>query len=142
MITAIDSNILIDLIGEETDFTAPAISALDTARLKGALVICPLGAAEISGLFKTSEALAKSLSEMGIGIDGMQVATVHLAGTIFLRYHQRRTKPKDRMLADFLVGAHALDQADALLTRDRGYYRTYFPKLRVIKPEMPPSHTQ
>jgi hypothetical protein len=35
---------------------------------------------------------------------------------------------------DFLVGAHALERADALLTRDRGFYRRYFKGLRIIEP--------
>ncbi len=136
MISALDTNVLIDLLGEETRFTAPSIAALDVARALGALVICPVVAAEISGHFVSHGAMQESLSAMGIMVDSMPLATLHLAGTIFVRYRKRSTKPKERMLADFLVGAHALRQTGALLTRDRGYYRTYFPKLRVIEPEI------
>ena len=132
MTTAIDSNVLIDLLGQRTDFTDASISALDAARVEGALVICPVVVAEISGHFATPAALLSALAGMQIVIDEWGAEALHLAGTAFIRYRQRSAKPRERMLADFLVGAHAQRQADTLLTRDRGYYRTYFPGLRLI----------
>jgi len=132
MTTAIDSNVMIDLIGEKTCFTDASILALDAARINGALIICPVVAAEISGHFATPAALLSALLAMQIVIEEYDAGALHQAGTAFIRYRTRSTKPKERMLADFLVGAHAQANADALLTRDRGYYRTYFPKLKVI----------
>jgi predicted nucleic acid-binding protein len=40
-------------------------------------------------------------------------------------------------VADFLLGAHALRQADAFLTRDDRFYRSTFGGLRVIAPGAP-----
>ncbi len=134
MTTAIDSNILIDLLGPKSAFTNGAIEALDTARLAGALLICPVVASEISGHFSSAKALGNTLREMQITIGTVTLEDAHEAGSVFVRYRRKSSQPKDRMLADFLVGAHALNHAEALLTRDRGYYRSFFPKLKLIDP--------
>ena len=39
--------------------------------------------------------------------------------------------PRTRILADFLIGAHAIATAETFLSRDHGFYSTYFPELQV-----------
>lgn len=135
MITAIDSNILIDVIGTSSRLTDPAIRALDQARQEGALIISPIVVAEIAGHFSSVTQEEKCLREMGLRLIDFTMVDAHHAGLAYVAYRTRSKDPKPRMLADFLVGAHASHQADCLMTRDRGYYRTYFPKLKIIEPE-------
>jgi predicted nucleic acid-binding protein len=50
------------------------------------------------------------------------------------RGYRRRARRRDRVIADFLIGAHAALAADRLLTRDRGFYATYFGGLEIVDP--------
>ena len=51
-----------------------------------------------------------------------------------MRWYARNKGPRERVAPDFLIGAHARQQADALLTTDAGFYRQYFDGLRVVTP--------
>jgi predicted nucleic acid-binding protein len=86
MTTAIDSNVLIDLIGAKTSFTDASVMALDAARISGALIICPVVVAEISGHFATPTALLSALFAMQIVIQECGADALHLAGAAFIRY--------------------------------------------------------
>jgi len=50
------------------------------------------------------------------------------------REYRRRGGRRDRVIADFLIGAHAMATADRLLTRDRSYYRLGFRNLKLVDP--------
>ena len=56
------------------------------------------------------------------------------AGHMQRRFRDRGGR-RERVVADFLIGAHALLQSDALVTRDAGFYRDYFKGLKVIVPK-------
>jgi predicted nucleic acid-binding protein len=134
MTTAVDSNLVIDVIGQPNEFTDAGIAALDAALQKGALLVCPVVVAETAGHFPSGEALRTTFHAMHLEMHAFDWLDLHRAGEAYVNYCRRSRAPKQRMLADFLVAAHAFTHADALLTRDRGYYRAYFPKLVLIEP--------
>lgn len=74
------------------------------------------------------EALDAALRAIGAEVSRIDTAIAWEAGTRWGRY-RRAGGPRQRILANFLIGAHAAVTADTLLTRDHRFFSTYFPEL-------------
>lgn len=136
---ALDSSVLVDLLGGGA-FARPAERALQDALAAGPVVACEVVIAEVvAGLGHGSE-MMDALGEAGIQYSPLEFRSAARAGEMQRRYNERRrtageSGPGARTVADFLIGAHALLQCQALITRDTGFYRDYFKGLRVIVPK-------
>jgi predicted nucleic acid-binding protein len=154
MITAIDTNILLDILIPDEKHSLSSKRLLDRCLEKGQLVICEVVYAELSSQFSSEGELKNFLSDTGIRLIHSNREVLYLAGERWRMYAKKRerliqcphcgeklslTCPKcgqkvvlrDRILSDFIIGAHALLHAELLLTRDRGFYHTYFKELRI-----------
>lgn len=89
--------------------------------------------AEIASFFPSPNAAQDALSRLEVEFSPIELQTTLLASRVWKAYRSRGGQ-RERMVADFLIGAHAMSQTDRLLTRDRGFYRTYFSRLRVLDP--------
>jgi hypothetical protein len=131
--TLIDSNVLIDLFDDESEWRGWSDAMVFAARKRGLVVINPLIFAEVSAGFETVEEVDGVLAETYFRREPLPWEAAFLAGRAFWLYRQRggaRTSP----LPDFYIGAHAAVAGHTLLTRDARRYRHYFPKLRIISP--------
>ncbi len=135
MITAIDANVLIDLGAGELDRARGAARALDELGATGDLVICDVVLAELTRGFEPSRDPAAWVRNVGIQYDPIGEEAAVEAGRLQACQDARVARRARRPLADFLIGAHARLQADRLLTRDRGFYRSYFDGLKLVEPE-------
>jgi predicted nucleic acid-binding protein len=136
MRTAIDSNV-ISAIWSGEPMSATAVQRLSAASKVGALLISPFVFAELLAYPGATEPyVRKFFADTEIVLDeNMQSRVWVETGLRFSRYSQRRRQsvgaPPRRLLADFLIGAHALVQADRLLTFDPKVYQQDFPELRI-----------
>ena len=132
MISA-DSSVLIDLIGGGDDAQAAA-EAIRQALHIGPVVLCEVALAELCTSLRGGSEVLQHLEDVGIAYSAMEPKAALRAGEMQRRYRQRGGN-RSRTVADFLIGAHAMMQCDALITRDDGFYRDYFKGLRVIVPQ-------
>jgi len=131
---AIDTSVLLDVLGADPEFGERSRDALKKAWTSGPVFVCDVVLAEVSAFFPPEEDPAALLAEMGIAFEPLSAGAAIEAGRRWKDFPARGGARRDRVIADFLVGAHALISADALLTRDRGFYRTAFSGLRILEP--------
>lgn len=133
MITAIDTNVLLDLLLPDERFVEASSRALEQAAATGALVLCDVVYAELCAHFSSQRAGEEFLAEAGIRVEGLTREACYLASQTW-RAYRRQGGRRNRILPDFLIGAHAQLQASRLLSRDRGFYRRMFPSLVLVEP--------
>jgi predicted nucleic acid-binding protein len=138
---AVDTSVLIDLLGDDARADA-AEACLRLALSSGPVVVCDVVVSEVTaGLGHGSEVM-DVLEEMGLRFLALDQRAAIRAGEMQRKYKQRTRESatpaiSQRTIPDFLVGAHAMLQCDALLTRDEGFFRDYFKGLKVITPTLP-----
>jgi predicted nucleic acid-binding protein len=133
VITAVDTNVLLDVFGADETFGPRSRSALEQSLGDGALVVSDAVWAETVAAFPDHEAATDAFARLGVGYSAPTHEAATRAGTAW-RSYRAAGGPRTRVVADFVIGAHALVQADRLLTRDRGFYRRYFTELTVLDP--------
>jgi len=132
MRTALDSSVLIQLYRKQPGWEVWR-QLLAKAAKEGELIISPVAFAEYSTAYPTVASVQADLDRLQVIYEPIKPEAAYLAGQMFLTY-RRKGGPRQHLIPDFLIAAHASIQADRLAAIDRGYLRTYFPDLPLLVP--------
>ena len=137
MRTAIDTNVLSALWSKEP-LASEIARNLGNAKADGGLVVSAPVYVELLAYPKATESFVNDfLADTGIAVDFEFQQPVWVeVGRRFARHAKRRRQsvhqvPK-RLLADFIIGSHALAHADRFMTLDPKRYERDFPELKLI----------
>ena len=154
MIAAIDTNILLDILIPDKKFAESSKNLIEKYSESGKLQICEIVFSELVSQFPSADELELFLEDTGIHLQHSNRKSLSLAGERWKKYAAMRSQLlqcpvcgskfsiecpecsniiscRQHILSDFIIGANALTQADLLLSRDRGYYKTYFKEMVV-----------
>jgi predicted nucleic acid-binding protein len=138
MTTAIDTNVIVALWDAEDALYRPARVALEAAQNEGGLVIvAPVYAELMAGPGRSEKFIDQFCEDTHIAVEwDLEKDVWRAAGAAFQRYAAQRRRQRDsevrRILADFVIGAHAWVSGYRLLTLDDRLYKAAFPKLQVV----------
>jgi predicted nucleic acid-binding protein len=129
----VDTNVLLDLVTDDPDWSEWSLARLEEAALAGPVFINDIVYAETSIRYDRIEDLDAMLAQAMIEIAPTPRSALFLAGKAFRRYRAAGGS-RTGVLPDFFIGAHAAIAGWPLLTRDAARYRRYFPKVALIAP--------
>lgn len=129
----VDTNVLVDIVSDNPAWGEWSQRQLVLASARDELAINDIVYAELSVRYERIEELDEMIVEAGLVMTSIPRAALFLAGKAFLRY-RASGGTRTGVLPDFFLGAHATISRSALITRDAGRYRTYFPGIALIAP--------
>jgi len=127
---AIDTSVLLAILRGEPK-GEKWLERLQTASESATLLLSSIAYAEVRSFFPSDEACRAALGSFDLRHSSLTEESALLGGKIF-RAYCKEGGPRKTILPDFLIAAHAVVQADALATEDRGYLRLYFPAIRLL----------
>ena len=131
----VDTNVLLDVATDDPNWADWSIAQLEAASLNGPLLINDAIYAELGVRYERIEDLEAFVGAAGLEFASTPRAALFLAGKVFAQY-RRSGGMRTGVLPDFFIGAHAAVSRLPLLTRDAGRYRTDFPSLMLITPDL------
>jgi len=141
MITTLDTNIVMGVLEGEEMLASHLALIVDRLVEQGDVLISPIVYAELLAAPSRSPALVEAfLTQTPVRVDwSLEKAVWQMAGLAYRTYVQHRRTDvapmaRRRILADFIIGAHAVERQATLLTGDEGIYHTYFPSLIIVAP--------
>ncbi|WP_419167195.1 type II toxin-antitoxin system VapC family toxin [Candidatus Palauibacter sp.] len=128
MITAVDTSVLLDIFLRDPRHGAASREWLREAYDAGGIIICDVVYAELAPAFPDRGALDRTLGEVNVVVSAIDSDMAYDAGRRWKRYREAGGT-RERIITDFLIGAHAVAAAERFLTRDRGFFSSCFPEL-------------
>jgi len=155
MIVSVDTNILLDILLPDPKYKDTSLALLVHYMKAGRVIVSDIVYSELSSQFPMQALLTDFLNDTDIHLVGFKPESLWIAAKTWEKYSKTRDKSlqcsccgrqelytcpschhiitsKQHILSDFLIAGHAVVESEALLTRDRGFYKTYFPELKVI----------
>lgn len=136
MSSLVDSNVLIDITGDDPVWADWSRDRIADALLLGPVSVNAVIYAEVSSAFRSPDDVDRLFDPMYLDYEDIPPEAAFLAGKAHVEY-RRRGGGRARTLPDFLIGAHAQVRGHTLVTRDGRRYRDYFPDLDLIAPDGP-----
>ena len=133
----LDSNVLVDIIAPAQAWRDWSLARIEELGADESLLINTVVLAELASGFPALSEASDWFSRLGVEVRGLTEEPAFLGGLAFRSYRQAG-RNRTSVLADFLIGGHALHLGARLLTRDPAIHRRYFPDLSLITPETHP----
>ncbi|MFJ6328060.1 MULTISPECIES: type II toxin-antitoxin system VapC family toxin [unclassified Rhizobium] len=137
MVTIVDTNVLVDLAIPGSAWYGWSTGQILSAFKRGPVVINPIIYAEFSVRYSSVDRVEELLPQSEFRRENLPWAAAFAAAAAFKAYRQSGGG-RERILPDFLIGAHAAIRGYSILTRDSKGYRSYFPTVGLISPETHP----
>lgn len=131
----IDTNVLLDVATGDPEWAEWSLQAVESEAVKGPLYINVIVYAELSTRYSSVEAVEDFVERIGVKSLEIPRAAAFLAAKAYGSYRSAGGT-RTGVLSDFFIGAHAATLDIPVLTRDVRRYRTSFPNLRLIAPEL------